>query len=109
KQVMQRVKSERDRFVSFVLSDVEAFPADDKVVGYAKFLDDQTVQVDEHTQIQAQSFVIATGSTPFIPKALLAAGDRLVVNDDVFEWEDLPQRIVVVGAGVIGLELGQAL
>ncbi len=109
KQVMQRVKSERDRFVSFVLSDVEAFPADDKVVGYAKFLDDQTVQVDEHTQIQAQSFVIATGSTSFIPKALLAAGDRLVINDDVFEWEDLPQRIVVVGAGVIGLELGQAL
>jgi dihydrolipoamide dehydrogenase len=38
-----------------------------------------------------------------------ALGDRAIVNDDVFEWTDLPRKIAVVGAGVIGLELGQAL
>ena len=109
KEVMQRVKAERDRFVGFVISDVEGFPADDKVLGYAKFIDDQTVQVDDHTQISASSFVIATGSSPFAPPELQAAGDRLIFNDDVFEWDDLPNSIVVIGAGVIGLELGQAL
>ncbi|MGI9391331.1 MAG: dihydrolipoyl dehydrogenase, partial [Boseongicola sp.] len=36
-------------------------------------------------------------------------GDRLVTNDDVFSWDDLPESVVVFGAGVIGLELGQAL
>jgi dihydrolipoamide dehydrogenase len=36
-------------------------------------------------------------------------GDRLVVNDDVFEWTDLPESVAVFGPGVIGLELGQAL
>ena len=35
--------------------------------------------------------------------------DRLVVNDDVFEWETLPESVAVFGAGVIGLEIGQAL
>lgn len=109
KQVMQRVKSERDRFVGFVLESIDNIDSQDKVLGYAKFLDNNTVQVDDHTQITASGFVIATGSSPFTPNALLPAGDRLVVNDDVFEWDDLPASIVVVGAGVIGLELGQAL
>lgn len=109
KQVMQRVKSERDRFVGFVLESINRIDTQDKVLGQAKFLDDYTIQVDDHTQITATSFIIATGSSPFSPKELLAAGDRLVVNDDVFEWDDLPSSVVVVGAGAIGLELGQAL
>ena len=40
---------------------------------------------------------------------LRAAGDRLIVNDDVFDWDDLPRSVAVFGPGVIGLELGQAL
>ena len=36
-------------------------------------------------------------------------GDRLIVNDDVFEWIELPKSVAVFGSGVIGLELGQAL
>ena len=38
-----------------------------------------------------------------------AAGDRLIVNDDVFAWESLPQSVAVLGTGVIALELAQAL
>ena len=33
----------------------------------------------------------------------------MIVNDDVFDWQDLPDSVAVFGAGVIGLELGQAL
>jgi dihydrolipoamide dehydrogenase len=36
-------------------------------------------------------------------------GDRLIINDDVFEWKELPESVAVIGPGVIGLELGQAL
>src|SRR5690606_25926670 len=38
-----------------------------------------------------------------------ALGERALVNDDVFAWDDLPRRVAVFGPGVIGLELGQAL
>jgi dihydrolipoamide dehydrogenase len=38
-----------------------------------------------------------------------AAGDRLIVNDDVFAWNDLPRSVAILGAGVIALELAQAL
>lgn len=109
KAVMQRVRDERDRFVSFVLNDIDSFPAEDKLKGRAKLLEDHTVQVDDHTCITTNSVVLATGSSAFVPKELLDAGDRLVQTDDVFYWQDLPKRIVVVGAGVIGLELGIAL
>ena len=46
---------------------------------------------------------------PAVPPILAALGDRLVVNDDVFDWDDLPRSVAVFGPGVIGLELGQAL
>ena len=68
-----------------------------------------TVQVGEAVRVTFAQAVIATGSSPSIPPLLRAAGDRLVVNDDVFDWDELPGAVAVFGPGVIGLELGQAL
>ncbi|HDZ9142672.1 TPA: dihydrolipoyl dehydrogenase [Vibrio cholerae] len=109
REVMDRVKRERDRFVGFVLEGVDSIPEQDKVAGYAKFIDNHTLQVDDHTRIHAKRIVIATGSRPAYPAVWNELGDRLVVNDDVFEWDDLPQAVAVFGPGVIGLELGQSL
>ena len=109
KEVMLRVKSERDRFVGFVLESVDSIPEQDRVNGYAQFIDANTLQVDQHTRIEAKRIVIATGSRPAYPAPWAALGDRLLVNDDIFEWDDLPESVAVFGPGVIGLELGQAL
>lgn len=108
-EVMDRVKRERDRFVGFVLESVDDIPAEDKLSGYAKFADDHTLIIDDHTQVTAKRIVIATGSRPAYPAAWNELGDRLVINDDVFDWDDLPESVAVFGPGVIGLELGQAL
>jgi dihydrolipoamide dehydrogenase len=107
--VMARVRRERDRFVGFVLEGVDSIPAGDKLRGHAKFLDDRSLQVDDHTVVTFGRAVIATGSSPSIPPVLKGAGDRLIVNDDVFDWNALPESAAVFGPGVIGLELGQAL
>lgn len=107
--VMARVKSERDRFVGFVLQGVEAIPERDKVRGRASFEDDHTLRVDDHTRIRFSTAVIATGSSPAIPAMFRPLGERAIVNDDIFEWDDLPAAVAVFGPGVIGLELGQAL
>lgn len=107
--VMQRVKSERDRFVGFVLESVDSIDEADRITGYAKFIDNNTLQIDDHTQIKAERVVIATGSRPSYPGFFNALGERLIINDDVFSWDDLPESVVVFGPGVIGLELGQAL
>ncbi len=109
KAVMQRVRSERDRFAGFVVDTVENFPEQDRIKGRATFVDDNTLQVDEHTLIKANRIVIATGSRPAYPGFFNQAEDRLIVNDDVFDWQDLPESVAIFGPGVIGLELGQAL
>jgi len=109
KAVMDRVRRERDRFVGFVVESVESFNPDHRLRGFVTFKDDHTLVIDDHTELKADKIVIATGSSPFIPDLLSGAGDRLIVNDDVFEWQDLPKSVFVSGPGVIGLELGQAL
>ena len=108
-EVMNRVKSERDRFVGFVVEDVMAWDESKRIMGNAKFIDAHTIQVDDHTQIRAERIVIATGSRPIIFPQWQALGDKLIVNDDVFSWDTLPESVAVFGPGVIGLELGQAL
>ena len=107
--VMDRVRSERDRFVGFVVDGVESIPESQRIRGFAKFLSDHILQVDEHTTVYAKRVVIATGSTPTHPPILNGLGDRLLINDDIFDWTDLPQSVAVFGPGVIGIELGQAL
>ena len=108
-QVMNRVRKERDRFVGFVLESVEGFKSEHKMQGFARFEDPHTLIVDDHTKIQAKSIVLAVGSTPDIPSIFSDLGDRVIINDDVFYWQDLPKSVGVFGPGVIGLELGQAL
>lgn len=108
RRVMARVRAERDRFVGFVTRSVDDFPAEHKILGRARFLDAHTVAVGDE-RITAKAVVIATGSRPRVPPMLESLGDRLVVNDDVFSWEELPRSVAVFGLGIIGLELGQAL
>jgi len=108
-KVMERVRSERDRFVGFVLDSIDSIPEEEKLRGDARFLDNNTLQVDDHTVIEARSIVIATGSAPSMLPMFEGLGDRLIVNDDVFYWEDLPSSVAIFGAGIIGLEIGQAL
>ena len=107
--VMRRVREERDRFVGFVLEAVEGFDAAHFLRHRARFEDERTLRLDDGSLVRAGAVVIATGSRPHVPPAFEAAGDRLIVNDDVFDWQDLPDSAAVFGTGVIGLELGQAL
>lgn len=107
--VMERVRAERDRFVGFVLEGVEKIDPMDRLTGSVVFLGPQQLQVDEHTTVNAARIVIATGSSPRMPSELQSLGDRLIDNEQVFEWTNLPDSVAVLGTGAIGLELGQAL
>ena len=110
KEVMDRVKKERDRFVNFILDDVNDFTAEGGTVrGWARFIDPYTVRIDDHMEIKSKAFVIATGSRPnFLPE-WENLGDLVQTSDDMFFWDDLPKRVGILGSGIIGMELGQAL
>src|SRR5690606_39019541 len=109
----RRVRNERDRFVKSVLDTVNEFPANHKLSGYAKFISANELEVLQadgtKVQINAKRISMATGSSSVIPDTLKAAGARALISDDIFEWQQLPSSIAILGPGVIGLELGQAL
>ena len=107
--VLERVRRERDRFVGFVVEGVEEIPAAQRLRGWARFVAPTTLVVDDHTRVEARAVVIATGSRPTVPPALQPVREHVLVNDDVFELRDLPESLAVIGTGIIGLELGQAL
>jgi len=107
-EVMGRVRRERDRFVGFVIEGVESIDEKHHIRNHAAFLDNHTLQVGDSI-VEAKTVVIATGSSPTIMPKFAELGDRLIVNDDIFDWETLPESVAVFGPGVIGLELGQAL
>lgn len=66
-----------------------------------KFLDETTLSVEGKT-IKAKKIVIATGQKPMELK--IPGREYLKVSDDFFELEELPESIVFVGAGYIGME-----
>ena len=107
--VMKRVRDERDRFVASVENAVANFDQSHVFRSHARFEDDHTLALDDGRRIRAGRIVIATGSHPQVLDQFEPAGDRIVTSDDVFYWEDLPESVAVFGAGVIGVELGQAL
>jgi dihydrolipoamide dehydrogenase len=109
REVMDRVRRERDRFVGFVLREVQDIPDADRIRGHARFVNNHTIEVADHTRVMSKSIVIATGSRAACPDSFRALGGRLIINDDVFNWHDLPNAVAVIGPGIIGLELGQAL
>lgn len=111
--VMARVQRERDRFVNFVVESTEQIDPSQRLHGWARFVGPTTLEVqtdkDEQVRVAAKAVVIAAGTSPSIPPSLRGLGDRLLTSDSVFDLPTLPKSIAVVGAGVIGLELGQAM
>jgi pyruvate/2-oxoglutarate dehydrogenase complex dihydrolipoamide dehydrogenase (E3) component len=77
------------------------------IAGHAEFRDPNTVVVNE-TAIAARRFVIATGSSPAIPPIPGLAQPPYLTNETIFDLTRLPEHLVVIGAGPVGLELAQA-
>jgi dihydrolipoamide dehydrogenase len=108
-EALEHVQDLRDTFVDRVLTNsTDDMPEDLFLQDYARFLEPTLLEVGGR-QIRAGAVVIATGSRPLVPHAWRGLGDRLLTTDTLFELEDLPAAVAVIGLGTIGLELGQSL
>jgi dihydrolipoamide dehydrogenase len=80
------------------------------VAGWARFRDGKTVEVETELGaqvIRAEQVVIATGSDS-VALPMLPFGGPVISSTEALELTEVPGRLVVVGAGYIGLELGTA-
>jgi len=81
----------------------------DILTGTARFLDPHTVAVDdpvrhERTTVRGERIVIATGTSPARPPNVEFDERRVLDSDGILNLEFIPGSMVVVGAGVIGIE-----
>ncbi|MDE3083978.1 MAG: FAD-dependent oxidoreductase, partial [Verrucomicrobiota bacterium] len=79
------------------------------VTGEASFVSVNTIEVKsekETTQLSAKNIIIATGSAPVELPFLKFDGKTIVSSDDAIAFDSVPKKLVVVGGGAIGLELG---
>ena len=106
--VLEHVRDLRDILVDRVLGNSTDQMEEEFLDGYARFVEPGRLQVGDEV-IQAENIIIACGTRPVVPSAWVDFGDRILTSDTLFEQEDLPEAVAVVGLGIIGLELGQAL
>jgi dihydrolipoamide dehydrogenase len=106
--IMEHVQDLRDVFVDKTLGVTDALDETHLIDGYASFVDDHNIEVNGE-RYTAGSIVIATGTVPVVPEAWQSFKDHVITTDEIFELEDLPASVAVIGLGSIGLEIGQAL
>lgn len=76
--------------------------------GTARFIDAHTIEVTkedgEVLQVQAASVLLAVGTRPFKPSHIPFDGVSIIDSDEILEIKELPRSMIVIGAGVIGIE-----
>lgn len=78
------------------------------MAGTAKFTGPGQLSVDG-TAIQAKKIFICTGSSPMVPPIDGLKDVAYLTNESIFRLESLPEKMIVLGAGAIGVELSQAM
>lgn len=114
KAVMRRLRKLRDRYVEGVRDAVADWPDHHIVKARARFTGPQSLALDlldgsgQH-EVAVGRTIIATGGSPVLPGPFRDISEDIVTSEAVFDWKDLPKSVLIFGAGVIGIELGQAL
>jgi len=103
----------KDKVVTELTGGIEMLFKQNKIDwlrGSGQVVTDKQVKVTDHdgkdTLYPAKNVIIATGSVPIELSATPLEGDIVVDSAGALDWESVPGSVCVIGAGVIGLELG---
>lgn len=88
-----------------VVSDFETLRI---IEGRAKFIDSKTISVNDKEEFTADKFLIATGSTTNIQEIDGLKEVGFLTNVTLFDLEEKPKSLTIMGAGYIGLEIAMA-
>ena len=82
------------------------------IQGRVRFVNAHTLHIDkadgDQDQLQFENAILATGSRPAVPGVFRLDTDRIMDSTGALELNDIPASMLVVGGGIIGMELGQA-
>lgn len=105
--MMKYLRKLRDHFTSGIIEYINSLG--DKYINNSAEIDEQNIIKVANQKIFAKKIIIATGATSFVPNDWKNFSQQILTCENFFEQKDFADDMVVVGAGLIGLELGQAL
>jgi len=110
---MQQMIKRKNDVVSLTCSGIDFLMKKNKITvfhGHGSFVNKNTISVakDDGTTetVETDKTIIATGSKPITPAAFNYDKKRVITSTEALNITKVPKRMVVIGAGVIGLELG---
>lgn len=108
-----RMVKRKDEVVSQTVDGVRFLMKKNKVEvihGHATFTDANTVHVAKtdggSEEVKAAQFIIATGSKPTVLKGVDVDKKRIITSTEALVMQEVPKHLMIIGGGVIGLELG---
>ncbi|WP_032120584.1 dihydrolipoyl dehydrogenase [Clostridium amazonitimonense] len=107
---VNKVQERKNKIVGTLVSGVEQLLKANKVEvisGEATLKDKNTVTVSTDQGIQditTKNIIIATGSVPYMPPIKGIEEDGVITSDELLEFDEIPEELVVLGGGVVGLE-----
>ncbi len=107
-EMMNSLRERRDRLAGEVIARIDSHFSDLLIRDYAAFREPMVLEADG-TSYRCRAIVLACGTSPALPPGWRKEPGRIVTTDEFFELPEIPERILVVGAGFIGVEIGQAL
>ncbi|MBI4318603.1 MAG: FAD-dependent oxidoreductase [Chloroflexi bacterium] len=107
KRVMARVRGVIESVYQFETPEALGAKGIDVILGAPRFVDPTKISVDGRV-IHAKHFIICTGANPFFPTIPGLADTPCLTYESIFGLEELPRRLIVLGAGPVGVELAQA-
>ncbi len=102
----------KDKVVQRITSGVDFLMRKNKITvyhGHASFLSNEIVRIqsdDQSIDVQARHYIIATGSKPATLPNIPIDKKRIISSTEALSLTKIPSRIVVIGGGVIGVEMG---
>ena len=109
KDALAHVRERRDHLRDEETEWVEDLENVTFVKGYARFKDSNTLQISDDdgstSSISAKNIVLSTGGRPRVFDIEGLGDEHLLTNESIFELEELPTHLVIIGGGVIGLEM----
>ena len=108
-RVMGRVDGIREQIGSHETPDAIRKLGVEVALGGASFIDEFAIEIDQSYSVTGERTVIATGSHAVAPDIPGLVETGFIDHVDLFGLQKLPGRLVVIGGGPIGTEMGQAL
>ena len=106
-KVLAHVRSVVDEIYSHETPEIFKEAGVDIIEGFATFISPNVIDVDG-ISYQADKFIIATGSSPMIPHIKGIENIDYLTNENMFLQEDIPKSMIIIGTGVIGIEMATA-